>query len=232
MAKLPLVEVVRATTTGASALAAALAFTRGIGKLPLPCRSRPGFLVNRILAPYMGEALELLREGVPAAVIDRAAVAFGMPVGPVELTDSVGLDVALHVARIVGPVIGRPVAPELEALVAAGHRGQKSGRGFYTWREGRPVRPTRGSSTTPTWSMPASSSGPASRRSGAARSSTRGTVVCPSWSRPWSSWPSAMARGSGRPPAGAGLPPDGLHSFGSRQGGARSGTETDVPTIC
>ncbi len=141
VAKLPLVEVVRATTTGASALAAALAFTRGIGKLPLPCRSRPGFLVNRILAPYMGEALELLREGVPAAVIDRAAVAFGMPVGPVELTDSVGLDVALHVARIVGPVIGRPVAPELEALVAAGHRGQKSGRGFYTWREGRPVRP-------------------------------------------------------------------------------------------
>src|SRR5690606_4424643 len=113
----------------------------GIGKLPLPCRSHPGFLVNRILAPYIGEAMELLREGVPPAVIDHAAVAFGMPVGPVELADSVGLDVARHVARILSPVLSRPVAPEIEELVERGHLGVKTGQGFYSYRDGRPVRP-------------------------------------------------------------------------------------------
>jgi 3-hydroxyacyl-CoA dehydrogenase/enoyl-CoA hydratase/3-hydroxybutyryl-CoA epimerase len=143
VAKLPLVEVVRAETSTDLAVDQALAFARGIGKLPLPCRSRAGFLVNRILAPYLGEALELLREGHAAATIDRAAVAFGMPMGPIELTDSVGLDVALHVARILAPVVGRPVAPELEQLVAAGNLGRKTGRGFYTYHEGRPVRPAR-----------------------------------------------------------------------------------------
>jgi 3-hydroxyacyl-CoA dehydrogenase/enoyl-CoA hydratase/3-hydroxybutyryl-CoA epimerase len=141
VAKLPLVEVVQATTSSAAAVAAATAFTRGIGKLPLPCRSRAGFLVNRILAPYLGEALELLREGVPAPAIDHAAVAFGMPVGPIELTDSVGIDVARHVAEILSPVIGRPVAPELAERVAAGQLGVKSGRGFYAYADGRIVRP-------------------------------------------------------------------------------------------
>jgi 3-hydroxyacyl-CoA dehydrogenase/enoyl-CoA hydratase/3-hydroxybutyryl-CoA epimerase len=119
-----------------------LAFARGIDKLPLPCRSRAGFLVNRILAPYMGEAFELLREGHAAAAIDRAAVAFGMPMGPIVLADSVGLDVALHVARVLSPVVGRDVAPELAQLVAAGHLGRKTGRGFYTYRDGKPVRPS------------------------------------------------------------------------------------------
>jgi 3-hydroxyacyl-CoA dehydrogenase/enoyl-CoA hydratase/3-hydroxybutyryl-CoA epimerase len=141
VAKLPLVEVVRAATSAAGAVDQALAFARGIGKLPLPCRSRAGFLVNRILAPYLGEALDLLREGHAPAAIDRAAVAFGMPMGPIELTDSVGIDVALHVARILAPVVGRPVAPELEQLVAAGNLGRKTGRGFYSYHEGRPVRP-------------------------------------------------------------------------------------------
>jgi 3-hydroxyacyl-CoA dehydrogenase/enoyl-CoA hydratase/3-hydroxybutyryl-CoA epimerase len=141
VAKLPLVEVVRATTSGADALERGLMFTRGIGKLPLPCRSHPGFLVNRILAPYMAEAMELVREGVALAEVDKAATDFGMPMGPVELVDSVGLDVALHVSKILSPVIGRPVAPELETMVAAGRLGQKSGQGFYEYRDGKPVRP-------------------------------------------------------------------------------------------
>jgi 3-hydroxyacyl-CoA dehydrogenase/enoyl-CoA hydratase/3-hydroxybutyryl-CoA epimerase len=143
VARLPLVEVVSTPRTSAAAQAAGMAFTRQIGKLPLPCRSQPGFLVNRILAPYLAEAMDLAREGVPLAEIDHAAVEFGMPMGPIELADAVGLDIALHVARILAPVLDRAVAPELEALVAAGHLGQKSGRGFYLYQERRPVKPRR-----------------------------------------------------------------------------------------
>jgi len=141
VAKLPLVEVVSADMSGATATARGLAFTRDIGKLPLPCQSQPGFLVNRVLAPYLAEAMELVREGVPLAEIDKIAVDFGMPVGPIELTDSVGIDVALHVAKILAPVVGREVAPELEAMVAEGRLGQKTGRGFYAYRDRKPIRP-------------------------------------------------------------------------------------------
>jgi 3-hydroxyacyl-CoA dehydrogenase/enoyl-CoA hydratase/3-hydroxybutyryl-CoA epimerase len=141
VAKLPLVEVIAATGSDPVALAAGTAFARRIGKLPLPCRSHPGFLVNRILAPYMAEAMEMIREGVPLAEIDQAALEFGMPMGPVELADSVGLDVARHVARILGPLLGREPAPELEELVSQGHLGQKTGRGFYTYRDRKPVKP-------------------------------------------------------------------------------------------
>ena len=141
VARLPLVEVVVAPETSESTRHQAIAFARQIGKLPLPCQSRPGFLVNRILAPYMAEAMELAREGVPLAEIDQVARDFGMPMGPIELADSVGLDVALHVARILAPVIGRPVAAELESLVAAGRLGAKSGQGFYTWAHDKPVKP-------------------------------------------------------------------------------------------
>lgn len=141
VAKLPLVEVIAARGSDPGAVADGIAFTRLIGKLPVPCRSHPGFLVNRILAPYMAEAMEMIREGVPLAEIDQAAVEFGMPMGPVELADSVGLDVARHVARILGPLLGREPAPELEELVAQGHLGQKTGRGFYTYRDGKPVKP-------------------------------------------------------------------------------------------
>jgi len=141
VAKLPLVEIVRAESSSPDALSAGLAFARQIGKLPLPCRSHPGFLVNRILAPYMAEALELVSEGVPLAEIDHAAVSFGMPMGPIELIDSVGVDVALHVAEILSPVVGRPVAPELKRLVDEGRLGQKSGHGFYQYQERKPVKP-------------------------------------------------------------------------------------------
>ena len=140
VAKLPLVEIVSAPDTSAEVTAAALAFARQIGKLPLPCRSLPGFLVNRILGPYMAEAMELLSEGLAPAVIDQAAVDFGMPMGPIELADSVGLDVALHVARVLSPVIGREPAPELAAKVADGQLGRKSGSGFYSYRDGSPQR--------------------------------------------------------------------------------------------
>jgi len=149
VARLPLVEVVQAPATDPEALSAGLAFARQIDKLPLPCRSHPGFLVNRILAPYLGEAMALAAEGVPLARIDAAATRFGMPMGPIELADSVGLDVALQVARILSPLLGRPVAPALEELVAAGHLGLKSGRGFYEYRDGRPLRPAAPSPAGP-----------------------------------------------------------------------------------
>jgi len=141
VARLPLVEVVKAAASGATSIAKGLSFTREIGKLPLPCNSHPGFLVNRILAPYMAEAMEMIREGIPLAEIDQAAVDFGMPMGPVELVDSVGVDVALHVARILSPVVNRVVAPELEALVSKGRLGRKTGHGFYLYRDGKPIRP-------------------------------------------------------------------------------------------
>jgi len=141
VAKLPLVEVIAATTSAPAALIAGTGFARQIGKLPVPCRSHPGFLVNRILAPYIGEAMEMIREGIPLAEIDQAATEFGMPMGPVELADSVGLDVADHVARILAPVLGRSPAPELEELVRQGQLGLKTGSGFYTYRDRKPVRP-------------------------------------------------------------------------------------------
>jgi 3-hydroxyacyl-CoA dehydrogenase/enoyl-CoA hydratase/3-hydroxybutyryl-CoA epimerase len=141
VAKLPLVEVVIATSSSAEVVAKGLSLTRQIGKLPLPCRSLPGFLVNRILGSYMAEALEMVGEGVPLADIDQAAVDFGMPMGPIELMDSVGIDVALHVAKILAPLAGRKVAPELEELVAAGRLGKKSGQGFYLYSDNKPVRP-------------------------------------------------------------------------------------------
>jgi len=141
VAKLPLIEVVQAESSTPEALSVGLAFARQIGKLPLPCRSHPGFLVNRILAPYMAEALELVSEGVPLAAIDHAAVSFGMPMGPIELIDSVGVDVALHVAEILSPIVGRPVDPELQKLVAEGRLGQKTGHGFYQYQERKPVKP-------------------------------------------------------------------------------------------
>jgi 3-hydroxyacyl-CoA dehydrogenase/enoyl-CoA hydratase/3-hydroxybutyryl-CoA epimerase len=148
VAKLPLVEVVRTDASQKPVLELGMAFARQIGKLPLPCRSHPGFLVNRVLAPYLAEAMLLAREGVPLPEIDGAATDFGMPVGPIELADSVGLDIALHVARILAPVLDRPVDPQLEQLVRSGHLGQKTGKGFYMYHEGRPVRPKARTATT------------------------------------------------------------------------------------
>jgi 3-hydroxyacyl-CoA dehydrogenase/enoyl-CoA hydratase/3-hydroxybutyryl-CoA epimerase len=141
VAKMMLVEIIRSQQTRADVVEDALAFTRKLDKLPLPCRSSPGFVVNRILMPYMTEAMLAADEGIPLASIDRAAVAFGMPMGPIELADTVGLDVASHVGRILADAFGMPVPKGTAELIAAGHLGRKSGRGYYEWRNGKPVKP-------------------------------------------------------------------------------------------
>ncbi|MFQ5994621.1 MAG: 3-hydroxyacyl-CoA dehydrogenase NAD-binding domain-containing protein, partial [Acidiferrobacterales bacterium] len=109
VARMQLVEVVRGERSAASALNRALAFTVAIGKVPLPVKSSPGFLVNRILTPYLMEAMTMAEEGVPLWQIDRAAVEFGMPMGPVELADTVGLDVCLSVATELSQLLGTTV---------------------------------------------------------------------------------------------------------------------------
>ena len=141
VAKMMLVEIIRSNATRDDVVEDALAFTRRLDKLPLPCRSSPGFVVNRVLMPYMTEAMLAADEGVPLAVIDRAAVEFGMPMGPIELADTVGLDVASHVGKILAEAYGLPVPRGTAELIAAGHLGRKSGRGYYAWRDGKPVKP-------------------------------------------------------------------------------------------
>ncbi len=138
VARLPLVEVISGEATDPETLEKATSFVIQIGKLPLPCRSAPGFLVNRVLTPYMLEALMAHEDGHMLETIDAAARAFGMPMGPVELADRVGLDVALHVSRILGGVLGREAPTLLQRHVDAGRLGTKSGRGFYEYAQGRP----------------------------------------------------------------------------------------------
>jgi 3-hydroxyacyl-CoA dehydrogenase / enoyl-CoA hydratase / 3-hydroxybutyryl-CoA epimerase len=140
VASLPLVEVVRGEETDDATERRALAFVTQIGKVPLPCRSAPGFVVNRVLMPYMLEALRAYEDGIAFETIDAAAKDFGMPMGPIELADKVGLDVAMHVAKILGPVLGSDPPAVLDAKVAAGETGIKAGVGFYRYEEGRPRR--------------------------------------------------------------------------------------------
>lgn len=149
VAQLPLVEVIKTASTDRAALNTGHQFVKQISKTPLECLSSPGFLVNRILAPYMGEAMHLAKEGVALSDIDAAAEHFGMPMGPVELADSVGLDVALHVSKILAEAYDTPVSAELEAMVDAGNCGRKSGQGFYKWSDGRAVKPARSSGSVP-----------------------------------------------------------------------------------
>ena len=141
VAQLPLVEVVRCADTAQEVLDLGFAFVKGIGKFPLECESSPGFVVNRILAPYMTEAMHLVEAGVGLNNIDSVAVDFGMPMGPIELADSVGLDVILHVSKILGADMKSPVAEALSVMVDAGQLGRKSGQGFYRWDEGKAQRP-------------------------------------------------------------------------------------------
>jgi len=150
VAMLPLVEVIRCEDTDQEAMDIGFAFTKGIGKFPLECASSPGFVVNRILAPYMGEAMALAHEGVPLVEIDKAAVRFGMPMGPIELVDSVGLDIAQHVAGILTSASNREV-PEngLAELVDGGLLGRKTGQGYYRWEDGKAVKPAAGGGPVP-----------------------------------------------------------------------------------
>ncbi len=140
VAMLPLVEVIRCEDTVQEVLDIGFAFTKGLGKFPLECASSPGFVVNRILAPYMSEAMQLAEEGVPLQEIDKAAVAFGMPMGPVELVDSVGLDVALNVAEVLGDSTHRPIPETLRKMVSDGLLGRKSGQGYYIWEDGKALK--------------------------------------------------------------------------------------------
>ncbi len=140
VAQLQLVEIVQGAGTQPQVVQDALRFTRRLDKLPLPCRSAPGFLVNRILTPYINEALFALEGGVPAPVIDRVAKAFGMPMGPIELTDVVGLDVSLHVGRVLADAFHRRVPDILIRFAEQKKLGRKSGEGFYVWRDGKAVK--------------------------------------------------------------------------------------------
>jgi 3-hydroxyacyl-CoA dehydrogenase / enoyl-CoA hydratase / 3-hydroxybutyryl-CoA epimerase len=142
VSQLPLVEIVRGENTSEESVQKAIAFTRKIDKLPLPCKSAPGFLVNRVLVPYLYEAMFALQNGIPVEIIDDAALAFGMPMGPVELADVVGLDVCKHVGEIVSAALDKqkPDSSRIDALIAAGKLGRKSGEGFYVWRDGKAVK--------------------------------------------------------------------------------------------
>jgi len=140
VAMMPLVEVVVSKTTSAKTLQQATAFTQHIGKLPLPVKSSPGFLVNRILMPYLVEAFTLYAEGIAPEAIDKAATDFGMPMGPVELADTVGLDICLSVAQNLSAAYGIEVPAGLSRFVESKHLGKKSGRGFYQYQKGKPVK--------------------------------------------------------------------------------------------
>ena len=143
VAQMPLIEIVHAERTDAAAIQSATGFARRLDKLPVPCRSAPGFMVNRVLTPYLYEAMLAAQEGIPLKAIDDCAVRFGMPVGPIELVDVVGLDVAAHVGEIIARQLQRPVTQiaHLTQLIAAGKLGRKSGAGFYEWHEGKAVKP-------------------------------------------------------------------------------------------
>lgn len=138
--RMPLVEVVRGRRSEPGAVAAAEAFVRKIGKTPVLVADAPGFLVNRLLMPYLAEALRGLAEGAPIDEIDRTLTRFGMPMGPLALLDRIGIDVAARVARILKDAFGArvPDPAGLEALARAGLLGVKSGRGFYVHGRGRP----------------------------------------------------------------------------------------------
>jgi 3-hydroxyacyl-CoA dehydrogenase/enoyl-CoA hydratase/3-hydroxybutyryl-CoA epimerase len=143
VSRMELVEVVGHDQVSADVLAKARAFLGRIDRLPAPVKSAPGFLVNRALTPYMLEALLMLDEGVKRETIDAAAERFGMPMGPIELADTVGLDVCLNVAETLKAALDRPMPDPSRVLrnkVELRELGRKSGKGFYTWKSGEPVK--------------------------------------------------------------------------------------------
>lgn len=137
VAQMPLVEVVRGANTREEEVKKGASFVTAIDKFPLITKDVPGFLVNKVLTPYMFTAMERLEKGEDKEKIDEAARAFGMPMGPIELADNVGLDVCAHVAKILGQ---SSEGSRLERLVASGRLGKKTGEGFYVWKDGKPVK--------------------------------------------------------------------------------------------
>jgi 3-hydroxyacyl-CoA dehydrogenase/enoyl-CoA hydratase/3-hydroxybutyryl-CoA epimerase len=147
VAMMPLVEVVAGEKTAPEAAQKAAAFVRRIDKLPLPVKDAPGFLVNAVLGPYMNEAMKCVDEGIAPETIDAALVAFGMPMGPIELADTVGLDVAVHAGK---QLVADAVPPKkLVELFEAGKLGKKSGQGFYTWVDGKAQKVGAGGTANP-----------------------------------------------------------------------------------
>ena len=144
VAQMPLVEIVRCDDTEQDVLDAAFGFVKQISKLPLECASAPGFVVNRILAPYMTEAMHMVESGVSLRAIDEVAVDFGMPMGPIELADSVGLDVVQNVSKVLGLEMEGAVAERLAELIDQKRLGRKSGQGFYTWEDGKATKTESG----------------------------------------------------------------------------------------
>ncbi len=143
VSRMQLVEVVSHGRASLETVRRANAFVGRIDRLALPVKSAPGFLVNRALTPYMLEAMVLLDERVAPEAIDRAAERFGMPMGPLELADRVGLDICLDVAEVLSAKLGRPMPPVpgwLRGKIEAGDLGQKAGRGIYEWKDGKPVK--------------------------------------------------------------------------------------------
>ena len=141
VAQMPLVEVVRHDQLDPAAEKRALALCKALSKLPVAVKGTPGFLVNRILMPYLLEAMRLYGEGVPGTVLDREAKRFGMPMGPIELADVVGLDVCASVGRELAPFLGLELPSNMDGQLAAGKRGKKDGQGLYTWVDGKPQKP-------------------------------------------------------------------------------------------
>jgi 3-hydroxyacyl-CoA dehydrogenase/enoyl-CoA hydratase/3-hydroxybutyryl-CoA epimerase len=143
VARMMLVEIVVGKATRPELVAPAAAFTRRIDRLPLPVKSAPGFLVNRILAPYLDVAMRAVEEGIPPEVVDEAALSFGMPMGPIELADTVGLDICLAVGKLLGGA-GQAAPAGLTQALAEGHLGKKSGQGYYSWASGKAAKAAAG----------------------------------------------------------------------------------------
>jgi 3-hydroxyacyl-CoA dehydrogenase/enoyl-CoA hydratase/3-hydroxybutyryl-CoA epimerase len=137
--RMPLLEVIRGRSTGAEAVATAVALGKKFGKTVIVVNDGPGFYTSRILAPYVNEAAFLFNEGAAVEDIDRALVEFGFPVGPMQLLDEVGIDVGSKVAHIMNEAFGARLAPPpgFEKLVESGRLGRKSKKGFYLYGESR-----------------------------------------------------------------------------------------------
>jgi 3-hydroxyacyl-CoA dehydrogenase/enoyl-CoA hydratase/3-hydroxybutyryl-CoA epimerase len=142
VAMMPLVEVVEADRADPAAVRAACAFVKQIDKLPLPVKSAPGFLVNAVLAPYMLAAMRAVDDGIAPETVDEAMLAFGMPMGPIELIDTVGLDIAMAAGKQLADGAEAPRC--LLQRVAQGQLGKKSGQGFYAWAQGRAQKGSAG----------------------------------------------------------------------------------------
>lgn len=140
VALMPLVEIVQHDGLDPANVQRLAAFCKALDKFPVPVAGTPGFLVNRVLFPYMLEAATAYAEGIPGPVIDKAAVKFGMPMGPIELIDTVGLDVAAGVGEELAPFLGLQIPAALQT-VEPGKRGKKDGQGIYKWENGKPVKP-------------------------------------------------------------------------------------------